>query len=149
MPFADHLPPLLTLLIAFAAFLGVKLVGYAGACAVLRKAFPDNTVGTWKAASMRVALGVAGGLMYVALWQFVPHDIDPAHYWWLAILFQVGLFAVRAGSWWALFYLAFPGALRERKRAWVCSIVGALWSHALDLPAHIVLSLMYSWLIFW
>src|SRR5688572_24533465 len=134
MPFfdhlSDHLPAPIVLILALGAFLSVKLVGYAGACAVLRKAFPDNTVGTWKAASMRVALGVAAGLMYVTLWMLIPHG-DMHERGWLVAVYHLGLFATRVGAWWALFALGFPGAMRERKRAFVCSMVGGLWSTAL------------------
>jgi hypothetical protein len=146
--FSDHLPPPLVLLFAFSAFLTVKLVGYAAACAVLKKAFPDNNVGAWKAGAMRVALGVAGGLMYVALWSLIPIP-DAGEHSWIPMLFHLGLFGTRVGAWWVLFALSFPGAMRERKRAWVCSFVGALWSHALDLPAWIALGLTFGWLIWW
>jgi hypothetical protein len=148
-PFSDHLPEPLVVIFAFSAFLLVKLVGYAAACGVLRRAFPDAAPGAWKAGSIRVALGIAGGLMYVALWNLLyhPHGEEPA--WWIPLLWQVGLFATRVGAWWALFALSFPGAFRERRRAWVCSFVGALWSHALDLPAWIALGMTVGWLIVW
>lgn len=148
LPSSDHLPPLFSLILAFAAFLSVKLVGYAAACAVARRAFPDTQVGVWKAGAMRVALGVAFGLMYVTLWMLIPHP-DGEEHGWVPVVFHLGLFATRVGAWWTLFVLAFPGALRERKRAWVLSFVGALWSHALDLPAWIALGLTFGWLIWW
>ncbi len=147
LPFSEQLPEPLVLIFAFAAFLTVKLVGYAGACAVLRKAFPDTTTGIWKAASIRVCLGVAGGLMYVAVWSLIPIPERPGG--WMTILYHLGLFAVRMGSWWALYHFAFPGALREAKRGFVCAMVGALWSHALDFPAWIALGLTYGWLVWW
>ncbi|HZV02601.1 MAG TPA: hypothetical protein VFF73_38195 [Planctomycetota bacterium] len=140
-PSSEHLPPMFVLVFSLAAYLGVKLVGYAAACSFLRRAFPDNNAGAWKAGAVRAGLGVAGGLMYVALWNLIlsiiPHQMAGA---WLVVVWHLGLFATRTASWWALFALHFPGALRERKRAWVCSLVGALWSHALDLPA---------WVAFW
>jgi hypothetical protein len=150
MLFSDHLPAPLVLICALTAFLFVKLVGYAGACAVLRRAFPDTAVGAWKAGAVRVGLGVAFGLMYVALWNLILSVIHPTEeHGWIPALFHLGLFATRVGAWWALFALSFPDAMRERKRAWVCSLVGALWSHALDLPAWIALGLTAGWLIFW
>ncbi|MEZ0231027.1 MAG: hypothetical protein ACAI25_20595 [Planctomycetota bacterium] len=148
MPFREHLPDLIVLIVAFAAFLGVKLVGYAGACVVLRKAFPDTATGAWRAASIRVALGVAFGLMYIALWSLLSLlPIFEHGGGWVVALYHLGLFGVRAGAWWSLYHFAFPGALRERKRGFVCAIVGSLWSTALDLPAWVALSLTYGWLI--
>jgi hypothetical protein len=145
--FSDHLPAPLVLLCALAAFLGVKLVGYAAAATVLRKAFPDTDTGAWKAGAVRVALGVAGGLIYVALWNLLYHPDPHEEHAWAYFMFHVGLFALRAGEWWVLFAWHFPGAMRERKRAVVCALVGALWSHALDLPAWIALGLTVGWLI--
>src|SRR5271155_2521597 len=129
MLFSDHLPPILVLLFALSAYLLVKLVGYAAAGGVLRRAFPDTNTGAWKAGSVRVGLGIAGGLMYVALWNLLYHpheEIDS----WVPLVWQVGLFSLRVAEWWVLFALHFPGALRESKRGWACALVGALWSHA-------------------
>src|SRR5438270_13394137 len=124
LPFADHLPAALVLIVALAAFLFVKLVGYAAAASVLRRAFPDEAVGAWKAGGARVALGVAGGLMYIALWNLLYHPTEEPGTW-VHVLWQVGLFTTRLAEWWVLFALHFPGALRESKRGWFCAFMGA------------------------
>jgi hypothetical protein len=150
MPFSEHLPPALVFIFALGAFLLVKLVGYAAAATVLRRAFPDTSTGAWKAGAVRVAVGVAGGLMYVALWNLLYHPhLEPGEEpsAWIHVVWQLGLFATRVGSWWALFALHFPGAVRESKRGWFCALVGGLWSTALDLPAMIALTLTVGLLI--
>jgi len=151
MPFSEHLPSALVLIFALGAFLLVKLVGYAAAATALRRAFPDSggsEVGAWKAGAARVGLGVAGGLMYIALWNLLyhPHE-EPSN--WVHVVWQVGLFGTRVAEWWILFVLHFPGALRESKRGWFCALAGALWSHALDLPAMIAFGLTIGLLIVW
>jgi hypothetical protein len=149
MIFSEHLPPALVLICAIGVFLLVKVVGYAAAASVLRRAFPDTSTGAWKAGAVRLGIGIACGLMYVALWNLLYHPQGEEPSPWVYVVWEVGRFGSRVAEWWILFALHFPGAVRESKRGWFCALVGALWSHALDLPAWIALGLTVGLLICW
>ncbi|HLJ27956.1 MAG TPA: hypothetical protein VKY85_14700 [Candidatus Angelobacter sp.] len=57
--------------LGFAAFAGVKLVGYGAAGAVLRRVYPDGSAGPFKVAITRTGVGLAVGLSNIAFWAWV------------------------------------------------------------------------------
>jgi hypothetical protein len=123
--------------VALAAALVIKLVGYLLASVVLNKAF-ESKQSVFAPALVRTGIGAVAGYLYVSAWGFFgPLDGSIL----FIILFYLGLFAARVAQWWLVLWLFWDGAVRAPARGWACAVVGALWSHFLDVPALVI----YAW----
>jgi hypothetical protein len=116
----------------YAYFVGVKLAGYTGAAAVIRRWYPEFRGRTFVVGLARTAIGIAMGAAYGALWfalaEFLVHAKNPN-----ALFYLAALLPVRMAEWALLVYLFFDRSLMDRRKAlWVCA-GGTVWSYCLDV----------------
>jgi hypothetical protein len=120
--------------VALVAALAIKLAGYLAAAKVFNTAF-ESKRGILVPALVRTGIGAVCGYLYASAWgMFGPSGPSLL----LLLVFYLGLFASRVGQWWAVLWMFWEGAARAPARGWACAIVGALWSHFLDLPAFVI-----------
>jgi len=116
--------------IAFAAFVGVKFVGYTAAAKLLQRNYEAPQVSFVKVGSARTALGIAAGLAYGAVWMFATRNVvgaGPSMLWYF-----LGLAPIRMGEWSLILWLFFDRKDPDWTRLLIFAGLGSLWSYALD-----------------
>ena len=119
--------------VGFAAFAGVKAIGYTAASFVLKRGYqalaPVNasvlTVGL-----TRTGIGVAAGLVYGGLWILVVNQMKEADNW--PYYYYAFLLPVRLAEWTFLIWLFFDRTLHDRVRLWKYIAFGTICSYILD-----------------
>lgn len=120
--------------IGFAAFAGVKAIGYTGAAAVLKRGYQalapvkSNivTVGL-----TRTGIGIAAGLVYGGLWIAAASQLrNPPDS--LPIYYYAFLLPVRLAEWTFLIWLFFDRTPHDRVRMWKYIAFGTICSYVLD-----------------
>ena len=118
--------------VGFAAFTAVKWIGYTGAAAALRRAYPDARVSLLASGAVRTGIGLAFGSPFGLL---AVVTAEQAHTGAGLPAFYIRLAGVRLLEWWILRWLFYDRPLREKARGWKCAVGGTVWSYVLDVPA--------------
>ena len=116
--------------IAFAAFVGVKFIGYTAAAKLLQRKYDAPQVSYMKVGSARTGLGIAAGLAYGAIWMFATRNTagaGPSMLWYF-----LGLVPVRMGEWSLILWFFFGRKDPDWTRLLAFAGLGSLWSYALD-----------------
>jgi hypothetical protein len=130
----------------FVAFAGLKFGGYVLAGLVLKKLQPGIVTSAIKIATFRTGLGIVLGPLFSLgfIWSWGLLDPNPPKESpnYLPYLYYLTLVAIRVCVWALVIYFATqeialvsPEKALGRRRLWLYSVYGALWSCALDLPA--------------
>ncbi|HEX8764346.1 MAG TPA: hypothetical protein VF740_04260 [Candidatus Acidoferrum sp.] len=118
--------------IGFAAFTGVKFLGYSVAASVLTTVFqsPRNA---WLVGLARTGIGLVAGTLFGGIWILsgtLFHNQWPA--WGAALLFFGLLIPIRLAEWSLLIHFFFDRGLLQRVRDLKLATVGSAWSFVLD-----------------
>jgi hypothetical protein len=118
--------------IGFAAFTGVKLLGYSVSASVLRNVFqsPRNV---WLVGLARTGIGLVAGTLFGGLWILLGtlfHNKWPD--WAAALLFFGLLIPIRLAEWSLLIHFFFDRGLVQRVRDLKFATLGSAWSFILD-----------------
>ena len=119
--------------VGFAAFAGVKAIGYTAASLVLKRGY--QAVAPVKANVLtigltRTGIGLCAGLIYGGLWILAANRMPEADNWY--IYYYAFLFPVRLVEWTFLIWLFFDRSLHDRTRLWKFIIFGTICSYVLD-----------------
>ena len=118
--------------LGFAAFTGVKFLGYAVAGSVLTNVFqsPRNA---WLVGLARTGIGLAAGTLFGGIWILsgaLFHNRWPG--WAAALLFFGLLIPIRLAEWSLLIHFFFDRGLVQRARDLKFAATGSAWSFVLD-----------------
>ena len=121
----------------FAAFAALKFGGYVIAGTALKRFQPAIQTSTLTIAGWRTLLGVVLGPFLslgflLVIGALEPEYTGPAYLPWL---YYPVLFGIRIGVWAVVIFFVYREALLGRRKLWLYSVYGALWSCFLDLPA--------------
>ena len=121
--------------IGFAAFAGVKAIGYTAASAVLKRGYqalaPVKT-SVITVGLTRTGIGLVAGLIYGGLWILVGNQMRLQESEKLFVYYYVFLLPVRLAEWTFLIWLFFDRGLHDRSRLWKYVIFGTICSYVLD-----------------
>jgi hypothetical protein len=118
--------------IAFAAFVGVKFVGYTAAAYALRRAYPESKSSIAKVGAVRTTIGIVAGVAYGGLWILGTSHYHGPQSSFLEYSYFAGLFPIRICEWFLLLHLYFDSRLRIRYKAVKTAVAGTIWSYCLD-----------------
>ena len=118
--------------IGFAAFTGVKFLGYSVAASVLTNVFqtPRNA---WLVGLARTGIGLVAGTLFGGIWILLGtlfHNRWPD--WAAALLFFGLLIPIRLAEWSLLIHFFFDRGLLQRVKDLKLATVGSAWSFFLD-----------------
>ena len=119
-------------LIGFAAFTGVKLLGYSVAVSVLTNVFqsPRNA---WLVGLARTGIGLVAGTLFGGAWFLLAMRFDNKWADWVAASVFFGLLIpIRLAEWSLLIHFFFDRGLLQRARDLKLAAVGSAWSFVLD-----------------
>lgn len=120
--------------IGFAAFAGVKAVGYTAAAAVFKhgyKALAPVKANVMTIGLARTGIGLLAGLIYGGLWLLAANQLrNPSDN--LPIYYYIFLFPVRLVEWTFLIWIFFDPGLHDRVRMWKYITFGTICSYVLD-----------------
>jgi len=115
--------------LGFAAFAGVKYLGYSAAAWRLNTVYSNSRRSAWLVGAARTGIGLVIGIAYGTLWMFRAPAVNP-----VAIFFLL-LLPIRMIEWGVLLRWFYePGFLLAR-RAWMAAGLGTVWSYLLDAVA--------------
>ena len=118
--------------IGFAAFTGVKFLGYSVAASVLTNAFQSSR-NVWFVGLARTGIGLVAGTLFGGTWILLSMRFDNNWPDWLAATVFFGLLIpIRLAEWSLLIHLFFDRGLVERTRDFKLATAGSLWSFVLD-----------------
>jgi len=121
--------------VGFAAFAGVKAIGYTAAAAVLKRGYARTSPPTANVVTVgltRTGIGLVAGLIYGGLWILAANRMqNPSDS--LGIYYYVLLLPVRLVEWTFLIWLFFDRGLHDRSRLWKYVIFGTICSYVLDV----------------
>ena len=120
-------------LIGFAAFTGVKLLGYSVAASVLTNVFqsPRNA---WLVGLARTGIGLVAGTLFGGAWFLLAMRFDNKWPEWAAASLFFGLLIpIRLAEWSLLIHFFFDRGLVQRARDLKLAAVGSAWSFVLDV----------------
>ena len=120
-------------LIGFAAFTGVKLLGYSVAASVLTNVFqsPRNA---WLVGLARTGIGLVAGTLFGGAWFLLAMRFDNKWADWVAASVFFGLLIpIRLAEWSLLIHFFFDRGLVQRARDLKLAAVGSAWSFVLDV----------------
>ena len=118
--------------IGFAAFTGVKLLGYSVAASVLTNVFQSSR-NAWLVGLARTGIGLVAGTLFGGMWILsgtLFHSKWPG--WAAALLFFSLLIPIRLAEWSLLIHFFFDRGLVQRARDLKLAGVGSAWSFVLD-----------------
>lgn len=118
--------------IGFAAFTGVKILGYSVAATVLTNVFQSSR-NAWVVGLARTGIGLVAGTLFGGIWILVGtlfHGKWPASA--VALLFFGLLIPIRLAEWSLLIHFFFDRGLVQRAKDLKIATVGSAWSFALD-----------------
>jgi hypothetical protein len=128
-------------MIGFAAFTGVKLIGYTGAAMFLQRkyeevaqlAVPENLgkprPNPFVFGGLRTGLGIFAGALWSLVWATIaPSAVGVAG-------FYLSLIPVRMLEWSLMIWIFHERKYRNRLRLTSYSARGIVWSYVLDAPA--------------
>lgn len=130
--------------IGFAAFVGVKFVGYTVAGWYLNRTYASKSHGSLTIGAARTALGVGVGVSYGLAWMGLGRFIGSSPVGWL---FYPLLIPIRIVEWGLLLKWFFEPRFLESPRSWKAAAGGTVWSFALD-----AIGLLTAWVVpggFW
>lgn len=118
--------------IGFAAFIGVKFLGYSVAASVFTNFF-QSTRNVWLVGLARTGIGLVAGTLFGGVWilsSTLFHNKWPG--WAAALLFFGLLIPIRLAEWSLLIHFFFDRGLVQRVRDLKVATVGSAWSFVLD-----------------
>jgi hypothetical protein len=118
--------------IGFAAFAGVKLLGYSVAASILTTVF-QSPRSAWLVGLARTGIGLVAGTLFGGLWILLGmlfHSKWPD--WAAALLFFGLLIPIRLAEWSLLIHFFFDRRLVQRVRDLKVATLGSAWSFVLD-----------------
>ena len=118
--------------IGFAAFAGVKFLGYSVAASVLTSVFQSSR-NAWLVGLARTGIGLLAGTLFGGTWILLSMRFGNRWPAWLAVSVFFGLLIpIRLVEWSLLIHLFFDRGLVRRARDLKFAALGSLWSFALD-----------------
>lgn len=118
--------------IGFAAFTGVKLLGYSVAASVLTNFF-QSTRNAWLIGLARTGIGLVAGTLFGGIWILLGTLFQSRWPDWAAALLFFGLLIpIRLAEWSLLIHFFFDRGLVQRARDLKLAGVGSVWSFVLD-----------------
>ena len=118
--------------LGFAAFTGVKLLGYSVAGSVLSNVFQSQR-NAWLVGHARTGIGLVAGILFGGTWFPLATRFGnrwPA--WVAASLFFGLLIPIRLAEWSLLIHFFFDRGLIQRARDLKFAAAGSAWSFVLD-----------------
>jgi len=118
--------------IGFAAFTGVKFLGYSVAASVLANVFQSSR-NAWLVGLARTGFGLVAGTLFGGIWILLGtlfHNKWPE--WAVALLFFGLLIPIRLAEWSLLVHFFFDRGLVQRVRDLKFAALGGAWSFVLD-----------------
>ena len=118
--------------IGFAAFTGVKLLGYSVAASVLTSFFHSQR-NAWLVGLARTGIGLVAGTLFGGIWILLGTLFHSRWPDWAAVLLFFGLLIpIRLAEWSLLIHFFFDRGLVERARDLKLAGAGSAWSFVLD-----------------
>jgi len=118
--------------IGFAAFTGVKLLGYAVAASVLANVFQSSR-SAWLVGLARTGIGLVAGTLFGGTWVLLAMRFESRWPDWVAPTVFFGLLIpIRLAEWSLLIHVFFDRGLVQRARDLKFAAVGSAWSFVLD-----------------
>ncbi|HKW35488.1 MAG TPA: hypothetical protein VJN92_20925 [Candidatus Acidoferrum sp.] len=118
--------------IGFAAFTGVKFLGYSVAASVLTNFF-QSSPSAWLVGLVRTGIGLVAGTLFGGIWLlFGTFSANRWPGWAAASLFFGLLIPIRLAEWSLLIHFFFDRGLVERARDLKLAAAGSVWSFVLD-----------------
>lgn len=121
--------------VGFAAFAGVKAIGYTAASVILKhgyQALAPVKSSVFTLGLARTGIGLAAGLLYGGLWIFVGNQMRLQESEKLFVYYYLFLLPVRLVEWTFLIWLFFDRTLQDRVRLWKYITFGTICSYVLD-----------------
>jgi hypothetical protein len=119
--------------IGFAAFTGVKFVGYTIAALTLKKAFSPADSNVFKVGLARTGIGLVAGTFFGGLWILLFTRFENRWPEWMAASVFFGLLIpIRLAEWSLLIHFYFDRGLLQRAKDLKFATLGSLWSFVLD-----------------
>lgn len=118
--------------IGFAAFTGVKFLGYSVAASILTNIFQSQR-NAWLVGLARTGIGLVAGTLFGGIWILLGtlfHNKWPE--WAAALLFFGLLIPIRLAEWSLLIHFFFDRGLVQRVRDLKFAALGGVWSFVLD-----------------
>lgn len=118
--------------IGFAAFTGVKFLGYSVAASVLANVF-QSPRSAWLVGLARTGIGLLAGTLFGGIWILLGTLFHSRWPDWAAVLLFFGLLIpIRLAEWSLLIHFFFDRGLVERARDLKLAGAGSAWSFVLD-----------------
>ena len=118
--------------IGFAAFTGVKFLGYSVAGSVLTNVFQSGR-SAWLVGLARTGIGLVAGTLFGGMWLLIRTvSINKWPEWLAASVFFGLLIPIRLAEWSLLIHFFFDRGLVQRARDLKVASVGSAWSFVLD-----------------
>ena len=118
--------------IGFAAFTGVKLLGYSVAASILTNLF-QSSQNVWLVGLARTGIGLVAGTLFGGTWILLGMFFQTAWPGWAAALLFFGLLIpIRLAEWSLLIHFFFDRGLLQRAKDVKVAAVGSVWSFVLD-----------------
>lgn len=116
----------------FAAFTGVKFLGYSVAASVLTKAFQSSR-NAWLVGLARTGIGLVAGTLFGGTWFLLSRRFDNKWPDWVAASVFFGLLIpIRLAEWSLLIHFFFDRGLVQRVKDLKFATLGSAWSFVLD-----------------